>query len=245
MPERLIGTDCKSVALTGFIGSNPIPSTTKLIHEFLLKKSFEGSKAVEAVYISKQLESFCRDYVTALGVALDRSIRIYRLEYEAGFNEAMHFLSNAGFTSSGRNPFEFHISREDRPRILAEIKQEAELGGIPYNKLSPINQFFVSIPPYVFYCLKKYLPNDPGLREEAERFMSTKGFPRYLQEWVTQFRRQSKVHSGYRNHSGPLHACLDLVSVVVIDCAISVKWSSVKRLTGAISSEVKALVARF
>jgi hypothetical protein len=137
---------------------------------------------VETITISKRLESFCRDYITALGEALDRSIRIYRLEYEAGFDEAMHFLSNAGFNSSGRNPFEFHISREDRPRILAEIKQEAELGGIPYNKLSPINQFFVAIPPYVFYCLKKYLPNDPGLREEAKRLMNTRGFPRYLQE---------------------------------------------------------------
>ena len=27
MPERLIGTDCKSVALTGYAGSNPAPST--------------------------------------------------------------------------------------------------------------------------------------------------------------------------------------------------------------------------
>ena len=66
--------------------------------------------------------------------------------------------------------------------MLAEIKRYADEAGIPYNKLSPLNQFIVTIPPYVFYCLEKYLLDDPDLLEEARRLMNTKGFPRYLQE---------------------------------------------------------------
>ena len=131
--------------------------------------------------ISRQLESFCSDHITALGEALDIAIRVRHEEYEAGFNEAMDMLSG-GPLHPGRNPFQFGVLKEDRPQMLAEIKRYAEAAGIPYNKLSPVNQFIVTIPPYVFYCLEKYLPDDPDLREEARRLMNTRGFPRYLQE---------------------------------------------------------------
>ncbi len=140
---------------------------------------------MDAIEISKQLESFCSDYITALGEALDIAIRVNHKEYEAAFNLAMDGLSRGPVDLglySRRNPFQFGVLKEDRPRMLAEIKLLAESGGIPYNKMSPINQFFVTIQPYVFYCLEKYLPNDPGLREEARRLMNTRGFPRYLQE---------------------------------------------------------------
>lgn len=81
-----------------------------------------------------------------------------------------------------RDPFQFGVPRRDRPKMLAEMKHYAEVGGIPYNRLSPINQFMVTIPPYVFYCLEKYLSDEPELKEEARRLMATRGFPRYLQE---------------------------------------------------------------
>ena len=139
---------------------------------------------VEAVEISRQLESFCSDYITALGEALDIAISVGHEEYESGFNLAMDTLSKGplGLGLHGRNPFKFGIPKEDRPKVLSEVKRYAEVTGIPYNKLSPVNQFIVTIPPYVFYCLEKYLPNDSGLREEARRLMNTRGFPRYLQE---------------------------------------------------------------
>lgn len=140
--------------------------------------------SVEALDISPQLESFCSDHITALGEALDIAMRVNHKEYEAGFNEVMDIFSTGwlGAALMGGNPFRFGVLKEDRPRMLAEIKLLAESGGIPYNKMSPINQFFVTIQPYVFYCLEKYLPNDPGLREEAKRLMNTSGFPRYLTE---------------------------------------------------------------
>ncbi len=139
-----------------------------------------SAAAVEAVEISRQLESLCRDYITALGQALDVAIRVNRKEYEAGFNEVMYVFSKGWLGVPGRNPFQFGVLKEDRPRILAEIKLLAEARGIPYNKMSPLNQFIVIIQPYVYYCLEKYLPNDAGLREEAKRLMKTSGFPRYL-----------------------------------------------------------------
>ncbi len=137
---------------------------------------------MEALDISSELESFCSDYITALGQLLDIAIRVGHEEYETGFNAAMDMLSDGWATAHDRNPFRFGVLKEDRPRMLAEVKRYAEVAGIPYNKLSPLNQFIVTIPPYVFYCLEKYLPDDPDLREEASRLMNTRGFPRYLQE---------------------------------------------------------------
>ena len=144
----------------------------------------DGAAPVETVEISKQLESFCSDYITALGEALNIAITIGHEEYEAGFNSTMDLLSRGpvGLGLHSRNPLQFGVLKEDRPQMLTKIKQLAELGGIPYNKLSPVNQFIVTIPPYVFYCLEKYLSDAPALREEASRLMNTKGFPRYLQE---------------------------------------------------------------
>jgi hypothetical protein len=48
--------------------------------------------AVEAADISWQLQSFCSDCITALGIALDIAIRDGH-EYEAGFNMAIDMLS--------------------------------------------------------------------------------------------------------------------------------------------------------
>jgi hypothetical protein len=133
--------------------------------------------------ISSQLKSFCIDYITALGEVLDLVIRVGHQEHEAGFNEAMHFLSRGRVVpGDNRSPFLFGVLEQDRPQMLAKIKQSAKLAGIPYDKLSPLNQFIMAITPYVYYCLEKYLPNAPGLREEARHLMNTSDFPRYLQE---------------------------------------------------------------
>ena len=151
-----------------------------------------------------EIKQFCNDYITALGEALNVAIE-YGEEYEAAFNSAMDDLSKGpiGLGLHSRNPFHFGVLKEDRQRMLAEVKRYAEVAGIPYNKLSPLNQFIVTIPPYVFYCLEKYLPDDPpDLREEARILMNTKGFPRYLQEELGYpISQKSKVSSGDHSHS--------------------------------------------
>jgi len=136
-----------------------------------------------AIEITPQLESFCKDYITVLVIHLDVVIRVRRKEYESAFNEVMDSLSRVSPALAGRrNPFRFVVGIEDRQQLLTEIKLLAEAGGIPYNRLSPLNQFLVTIPPYLFYCLEKYLQDDPDLQEEARRLMNTEGFRRYLQE---------------------------------------------------------------
>ena len=83
-------------------------------------------------------------------------------------------MLSTGWSIPSKTAFLFGaVSKRDRPQMLAEIKQYAEVAGIPYNKLSPINQFIVTIPPYVFYCLEKYLSNEPELKEEARRLIAT------------------------------------------------------------------------
>jgi hypothetical protein len=136
------------------------------------------------VEISRELKSFCEDYIVSLGSSLDFAIREEHQEYEAGFNRAIDFLTPGPTGSSlhSKNIFSFKVSIEDRQKMLAEIKQYAQVAGIPYNKLSPLNQFIVTIPPFIFYCLKNYLIDSPKLQEEASRLMSTPEFPRYLQE---------------------------------------------------------------
>jgi len=170
--RELLQKSGANIDIEEFMRGNPI-----LIRDRKSSAQGVGAAAVEAAEISKQLESFCSDCITALGIALDIAIKD-RHEYEAGFNKAMDMLSEV------RIPCEVPkgVPKKDRPRILAEIKRYAEIAGIPYNKLSPLNQLIVTIPPYVFYCLEKYLPNDLGLREEARHLMNTRGFPRYLQE---------------------------------------------------------------
>jgi len=142
-------------------GEAPIPAqmSEKLtvepeaIREFVPRLSKGvGAVPVEGADIPWQLELFCTDYITALGEALDIAIRIGHKEYEAGFKEATDALSNGWLGVPGRNPFQLGVLKEDRPQMLAEIKLLAELGGIPYNKLSPLNQFIVTIQPNVSSC---------------------------------------------------------------------------------------------
>ena len=78
--------------------------------------------------------------------------------------------------------FKSRIPEEDIFQLLLEVKQNAEVIGIPYNKLSPLNQFIVAIPPYMVYCLEKYLPDDPSLQEEVNNLLNASIFPRYLQD---------------------------------------------------------------
>ena len=167
---------------------------------------------MEPIKISRQLELFCTDYITALGGALDIVIRVNNKEYEAGFNEAMNALSKGWLNVPGKTVFQCGVLEEDRPRMLAEIKLQAELGGIPYNNLSPLNQFMATIPPYIFYCLKKYLQNNPSLLEEASRLMNTDGFPRYLQKEIGMSIAQEIKGALWRPNLFGMSDLLDYVS---------------------------------
>jgi len=120
--------------------------------------------------ISKELKKFCYDCIYELAVSFNKTLS-RGIEYEACFDIVMDMLS---------------VPSEARLEIFSDTLYGASvnIAGIPYHKLSPINQFIVTLPPYVFYCLKNKLPDNTSLVNEAARLMSTPTFPRYLQEQI-------------------------------------------------------------
>lgn len=116
--------------------------------------------------ISEKLQSFCYDCLYELGNAFNYSLSA-GFEYEDGFNRVMDILD---------------VPEGERGNILSGVFRFSDEAGIPYYKLSPLNQFIVTIPPYILYCLKNRLPDDMKLKEEAIQLMNDVHFVRYLQE---------------------------------------------------------------
>ncbi len=116
--------------------------------------------------ISGKLQRFCYDCIYELGNAFNCSLSA-GLEYEDGFNIVMDILD---------------VPESDRGNILSGVFRFSNAAGIPHHKLSPLNQFIVTIPPYVLYCIKNRLPDDTKLKKEAIQLMNDVPFVRYLQE---------------------------------------------------------------
>ena len=116
--------------------------------------------------ISEELRSFCYNRIYELANAFNSTLSA-GLEYEDGFNIVMDSLA---------------VPEKEKGNILSEAFYCSKAGGIPYHKLSPMNQFMVTIPSYVFYCLENKLPTDARLKEEAIILKHDVTFPRYLQE---------------------------------------------------------------
>ena len=74
------------------------------------------------------------------------------------------------------------VPEGERGNILSGAFRFSNAAGIPYCKLSPLNQFIVTIPPYALYCLKNRLPDNTKLKEEAIQIMNDVHFVCYLQE---------------------------------------------------------------
>lgn len=116
--------------------------------------------------ISVKLQNFCYDCLYELGNAYNYSLSA-GFEYEDGFNRVMDILD---------------VPEDERGNILSGVFRFSDEAGIPYYKLSPLNQFIVTIPPHILYCLKNRLPDNTKLKEEASQLMSDVHFVRYLQE---------------------------------------------------------------
>lgn len=116
--------------------------------------------------ISVKLQSFFYECVYELGNAFNYSLSA-GFEYEDGFNRVMDILD---------------VPEDKRGNILSGVFRFSDEAGIPYYKLSPLNQFIVTIPPYILYCLKNRLPDDTKLKEETIQLMNDVHFVRYLQE---------------------------------------------------------------
>ena len=117
--------------------------------------------------ISKDLHKICWDCVYELAVSFNKTLS-RGIEYEACFETVMDMLS---------------VPPGERPAILSATLAP-NIEGIPYHKLSPLNQFITTIPGYVFYYLENRLPDNEDLSNEAATLMKNPGFPRYLEEAI-------------------------------------------------------------
>lgn len=115
--------------------------------------------------ISKGLKKFCYDSIYELANAYNSTLSA-GLEYEKGFNRVTDMLG---------------VPQKAKEDIFLEVLYFSKVAGIPYHKLSPVNQFIVTIPPYVLYCMKNKLPDDSNLKEEAAILKDDGSFYRYLQ----------------------------------------------------------------
>jgi len=118
--------------------------------------------------ISEELNKFCYDCVYELANVYNLTLSAGS-EYEEGFNRVTDMLS---------------VPKKAKEDIFLEVLYFSKVAGIPYHKLSPVNQFIVTIPPYVLYCIKNKLPDDSRLKEEAAILEDNASFYRYLQEKI-------------------------------------------------------------
>ena len=119
------------------------------------------------IEISKDLHKICWDCVYELAVSFNKTLS-RGIEYEDCFEIVMDMLS---------------VPPEERPAIFLAASTP-NIEGIPYHKLSPLNQFITTIPGYVFYCLQNRLPDNEDLFSEATTLIENPAFPRYLQEEI-------------------------------------------------------------
>ena len=124
-------------------------------------------KRASRMEISEDLHKICWDWVYDLAISFNKTLS-RGIEYEACFEIVMDMLS---------------VPPEERPSILlATLAPNIE--GIPYHKLSPLNQFITTIPGYVAYCLQNRLPDNEDLSTEVSALIENPAFPRYLQEEI-------------------------------------------------------------
>lgn len=124
-------------------------------------------KRASRMEISEDLHKICWDWVYDLAISFNKTLS-RGIEYEACFEIVMDMLS---------------VPSEERVPIMLAT-QVPNIEGIPYHKLSPLNQFITTIPGYVFYCLQNRLHDNEDLFSEAATLMETPAFPRYLEEEI-------------------------------------------------------------
>ena len=127
---------------------------------------FSGRPFRKHPKMSEKLQVFVYKNVYELAETFN-SVLFAGKEYEIGFNEVMKILG---------------VPTAERDVIGAGALVCAEMARIPYHTLSPLNQFIVTVYPYVRYCLENKLPDEKTLREEADTLLNDGAFPRYVQE---------------------------------------------------------------
>jgi len=122
--------------------------------------------------ISSELQSYCYNLINELARVFN-TVLTSGFEYELGFDKVMSILG---------------VPDKPRSAILWTSKHHADISGIPYKKLSPVNQFLITALPYIWYCLINKPPADLDKEKVHELLNSDEfgDFIRRLSEKVSQ-----------------------------------------------------------
>jgi len=119
--------------------------------------------------MSQRLYDFCYSHIYELASAFNKVLLSGKL-HGLAFDEVMDILK---------------VPENERKNILSQAScSSIRSVGKPYQSISPLNQFIVTIPGYVSYCLRNKLPDEEKLRQECEKLLILEGLPRYLQEQI-------------------------------------------------------------
>ncbi|MFC2169953.1 hypothetical protein ACFLRM_05255 [Acidobacteriota bacterium] len=127
------------------------------------------------IVFSEELKQYCYDKIHELAKAYNDAL-LSRLEYETAFSAVMSVL---------------HVPEYEQKNILEDTQHIAELDGIPYHRLSPLNQYVTAVGPYLAYCLRHHPPINLE-RDEIERLIHDGEFNQYVEQLGIQISQKVK-----------------------------------------------------
>ncbi|MFX0135599.1 MAG: hypothetical protein ACFFDN_18280 [Candidatus Hodarchaeota archaeon] len=151
--------------------------------------------------LTDDLKQYCYNRVYDLAIAFNEAL-LSKLEYELGFYTVMNMLE---------------VPEGERDSILSGTIKIAEASGIPYYKLSPLNQFLKTVVPYVFYCLKKDLPSSLN-NVEIKVLEKNNNFFQYLISLGVNISQKKVKGALWKPGAG----CLKKVALIIIFCSVAI-----------------------
>lgn len=113
--------------------------------------------------IPEEIQSYCYKCIFKLATEFNKVLSA-GYEYINGFEMVMDSLS---------------VPKQEREKILKAAIENAESSGIDYYNLSPVNQYLVTVLPYVYYCLQTNPPLSLTTFE-IKRFLDNEEFSQYI-----------------------------------------------------------------
>jgi hypothetical protein len=98
---------------------------------------------------TEDLKSYCYKNILDLANTYNRAF-LSRMDYEAAFFFVMGSLK---------------VPEKRQLEMLDFIMEQSQMQGIPYHKLSPVNQFMMATTPYIWYCLESNPPSNYSQEE--------------------------------------------------------------------------------
>jgi len=125
--------------------------------------------------LPEELKDYCYKQAYELAKIYEVTLSS-RMEYERGFFYVMNALN---------------VPHNEQEKMLSTIKYNAEFQGIPYHKLSPVNQYIMTVLPYILYCVEIHPPENIT-PNEINRLLHRAEFSHYIDKLAKDISQQVK-----------------------------------------------------